>query len=182
MCIPMQVVQGWIIIFYQDGEKQYIRLPIIKKFVTLDPKSYNEQNNEQNNIFEGISDKWLSMLEEDDVVKGENTIIDSEQGQVKAKVVTITLTEKKQLKTFGKEVVNTLIEQGFVENYIQVDDLDSEELANIMKTTMDQTAITGFQLTIYIDFDGYLIKEELILSLDMQEILGDKIESIDVIF
>lgn len=121
------------------------------------------------------------MLEEDDVVKGENTIIDSEQGQVKAKVVTITLTEK-QLKTFGKEVVNTLIEQGFVENYIQVDDLDSEELANIMKTTMDQTAITGFQLTIYIDFDGYLIKEELILSLDMQEILGDKIESIDVIF
>lgn len=37
--------------FYQDGEKQYIRLPIIKKFVTLDPKSYNEQNNEQNNIF-----------------------------------------------------------------------------------------------------------------------------------
>ncbi|QUI25190.1 hypothetical protein HZI73_24110 [Vallitalea pronyensis] len=160
--------------YYQEGEKRYVRLPIIKKFLIV------EDNAKQtSNPFAGISSRWLNMLEEEDVVQGENTIIDSAEGQVKAKVVTISLTEN-QLKIFGNEVITLLMSDGFIENYLE-SNMDREELVSMMKSGIEHTDIKDFQLTIYIDFDGYVIKETLSMCLDMEEISNGKMETMDII-
>lgn len=166
--------------YYKNGDLEFIRLPIIKKYVVLEsPKDVP-----QTNIFSDISKIWLDIIVEDDVAKGENTIVDSEEGQVKAKVVTVTLADD-HLKTLGKAVLERLLEEGFIESIMQTSNGDSEEsiknIKNNIKKTMESMVVTSMTLKAYIDFDGYLIREDMIVGLDMSDTLGSIFESVEVI-
>lgn len=156
--------------YYRDGDKEFIRIPVLRKYVNIKEKKEEAVNNHYETSFSDISSKWLELLGEDDVVKGEDTIIDTEEGKVKAKAVTITIKDE-QLKAFSEEVIRIITETGMMDDFVFVTDgdWDKDEVVQSIYDSMERITFESFEAKAYIDFDGYLIKEDMTIGISMKD-------------
>ncbi|GMQ60661.1 hypothetical protein AN1V17_50620 [Vallitalea sediminicola] len=171
--------------FYKDGDKEYIQIPVLKKYVKLDEKNFT--TNKYENIFTNVSEKWLELLGEENVIKGQNTIIDTKDGQVKAKEVSIKINAD-QLKQLSEEIIKSITEGDILEDFIFItneDDkgsIDKEDIKKEIYKIFEGVVFDNFQATAYIDFDGYLIRESMTIEMSMAEQGKGKPMSIKVSF
>ncbi|QUH29931.1 hypothetical protein [Vallitalea guaymasensis] len=159
--------------FYKDGDKQYIQIPVLKKYAKLDEKNFTTNNYDK--IFANVSDKWLELLGEENVLKGENTIIDTKDGQVKAKEVSIKISAE-QLKELSEEIYKSLKEGKIIENFIFIsddrdnqDNIDKEDIIKKIDEMFEIVVFDNFEAKAYIDFDGYLIREKMTIQMSMAD-------------
>lgn len=159
--------------FYKDRDKQYIQIPVLKKYAKLDEKNFTANNYDK--IFANVSDKWLELLGEENVLKGENTIIDTKDGQVKAKEVSIKISAE-QLKELSKEIYKSLKEGKIIENFIFISDdrdnqdsIDKEDIMKKIDEMFEIVVFDNFEAKAYIDFDGYLIREKMTIEMSMAD-------------
>jgi copper chaperone CopZ len=164
--------------FYKDGDKEYIQIPVLKKYIHLNKQEFI--TDKYSNIFKSMSNKWLEALEDEDVIKGENTIIDTEDGQIKAKKVTIKIN-KQQLKELSEEFIKIICDSVFIEDFnsvINIDedqkDINKEDIIKSIKDTFYNISFENFEAKAYIDFDGYLIRENMTIEIKtVKQIKGE---------
>ncbi|GMQ60956.1 hypothetical protein [Vallitalea maricola] len=159
--------------FYKDRDKEYIQIPVLKKYVKLDEKKLT--TNKYDKIFANVSDKWLELLGEENVLKGENTIIDTRDGQVKAKEVSIKISAE-QLKDLSEEIFKSIKEGKIIEDFIFItenrdnqDDIDKKEIMKRIDEILERVVFDNFEAKAYIDFDGYLIREKMTIEMSMDD-------------
>lgn len=183
---------GFDIEYYDDGEKPFIKMPMMEKYVYLsdfekmsgdngengsvDPSSTSAFKNPQDFISEESIEKigklWNESIQRENVFKGSKSLIDTPEGEVKA--------TKYQIK-YGDELFKELVsetikiiandpkfkEQGMNMLSEGADDEDKsleEALANIHE---DMT-INDFTVENYIDIDGYIVKEDILVDIGIK--------------
>lgn len=153
--------------YYDDGQQKYIKMPIVGKYIVINEEeifkivpdgAYQEDLeftfNEE--IFNEIEKVWLDLLEKKDVFRGENNIISTPEGEVKARKYSIVL-EDSQVKRFVKEVI-TIIKES-----------DEFKKANGKITTswIDDCNFSDFSYEAYVDIDGYIVEENFHMKMEI---------------
>lgn len=182
--------------YYFDGDKAYIKLPILGKYIKLDQYiqqygAINKANNyEDNAIFitnetkEKIKDEWMKLFGQKDVVSGENILLSTEDGEVKAKYYTINLTGE-QVKSYVAELINILLNDELFTQYIfernsilDKNSKNKEEIIQELNEWVEKFTITDFNYSAYIDVDGYIIKENISVFIKLNSDKQEKIKEI----
>lgn len=158
--------------FYSEDDTIFIKLPFEENYLVID---YNTINQEATTfqgedvftiLFQPFMEKWLSILQEENVVRGEKTIMTTEDGDVKATKYTIQLNEE-QLEALIIELFSILKSNSDLlvstansymdcvlseDELIQlIDDFQSE----LLKSEMSMTVVS------YINADGFIIDTEV---------------------
>ncbi|WP_105615862.1 hypothetical protein [Vallitalea okinawensis] len=154
--------------FYLKGNDIFIKLPFDENYLIIHDNTMNQEVATMQDeeiftiIFQPFMEKWLEVLQEENVVRGEKTIMTTEDGDVKATKYTIQLNEEQLqtlvtvlssiLKSNSELILSTVNNYAeFVlteEEFIQlIDDLKSE----LLKSDMSITAMS------YINADGFVI-------------------------
>ncbi|GKX29782.1 hypothetical protein SH1V18_22620 [Vallitalea longa] len=164
--------------YYKDGDEQYVKIPVLNKYINLTKEKFI--NNEYNDIFKAVSDKWLDLLKEENVLKGNDTIVDTKEGQVKAKEVTINIQDE-QLNELSKVIIDTIIDSGILEDFIYViddegntDKIRKEDVVEVINEAFSNLIFDSFEAKAYIDFDGYLIEENIEMNMRISEKMNGK--------
>ncbi|MCT4598382.1 MAG: hypothetical protein N4A50_10960 [Vallitalea sp.] len=156
--------------YYRNGNEGYVKIPVLNKYIDIDEGKEIVNTKEYGSFFSTIEESWLELLEEDDVVKGENTIIDTEEGQVKATIVTININEA-LLKKYAEKITYILMDSDIINKIVDVnyDSAHKEKLRETLTRTLKKIQFEDFKTLAYIDFDGYLIKEEISMRMKMAD-------------
>lgn len=164
---------GYDFLIYSLEEKAYIKFPMQSKFVdfstfsgNLDENKIGETFNQE--IFTLINNKWLEMLEKDDVVRGNKSVMEIEDGDVKVTEYVIEPSQD-QLFVFLYDVIQILSEnKDSLENFIEFDKEQSFE--KYINDIMNEIENVSFSYKAYIDIDNYLVNEYIELSYNLNEV------------
>lgn len=171
---------GFDAVFYDDGEKSFLKMPIIGKYMVFDEEfieNYSKDiniSNEENEFiseenFEEIKKKWLDMIKSDDVFAGKDSVMTTPDGEVKVTEYNIKLTDGqfKNLLNESLEIVydDEAIKEN-IEKYMKQSDendidINSEEFFDNLKKGLEESEIENLSYKAYIDIDGYIVKESI---------------------
>lgn len=176
---------GYDSIYYQENdEKQYLYMPMFNEYFKV--KSWQEQfkENDIQEIFKKIRKVWVDILEDEDVIKSKNTVIETEQGNVKANIYTINFTEE-QLNKLVKESINILMKENALEvimkNY-KIKEEDIKEDINYITKLLNKMQIITSSGKVYVDYDGYPILETYEIEIGFSDTQSKEIEKIKIEF
>lgn len=168
---------GFDTALYINGDNAFMKMPIMGKYMVIDELNIEDEKMYEDNQFisqettEKISDKWLNLLGKEDVVSGKKTLLNTEDGEVKATLFTISLTENqlKELILGSMEVVmkdgnffNTMSKWVYTDN----EDFSIEEFITEMVKEIYSCKIKNFKYEVYIDIDGYIVQTNMEIDIE----------------
>ncbi|EOC99562.1 hypothetical protein [Caldisalinibacter kiritimatiensis] len=189
---------GFDTTIYVNGEDVYMKMPIVEKYISMsdmtgekaDIDNKEKQPDIMNQFYEkvlkSIKSKWTEILNKEDVVSGEKTILDTEDGRVKATHFTIDLTGE-QIKTLLNESLDIVSEnKDLIKEYIKItnaseenkQDIDLEEVLAELKQKVNQIEIKEFNYNAYIDIDGYIVQENIEFKIRFNDVKPGETEEI----
>lgn len=168
-----------------NGEEMFMKLPVVGKYMKLDEVEANvnvEENEEiiSEETIDFITQKWISLMNDDDVFKGKDIVLTTPDGEVKTTEYVIKLNDQ-QIKTLVKESTDILSRdeklKSFYRKYIEKSSEESnvksfESILAELKTGIDNYNIESFMYTAYVDIDGYIVNETFEISaavIDLEE-------------
>ncbi|MFP4457306.1 MAG: hypothetical protein ACLFPS_06570 [Clostridia bacterium] len=172
---------GYDFLIYSLEERVYIKFPMQSKFVDFSTFTTNFDENEieksfNQEIFSLINDKWLEMLEKDNVVRGNKSVMETEDGDVKVTEYAIEPSQD-QLFVFLYDVVQILNDnKDSLEYFIEFDQEQPLEL--YVEDIMNEIENVSFSYRAYIDIDNYLVNESIKLHFELNDVKTDV--SIDI--
>lgn len=160
-----------------NGEEMFMKLPVVGKYMKLDEVEANvnvEENEEiiSEETIDFITQKWISLMNDDDVFKGKDIVLTTPDGEVKTTEYVIKLNDQ-QIKTLVKESTDILSRdeklKSFYRKYIEKSSEESnvksfESILAELKTGIDNYNIESFMYTAYVDIDGYIVNETFEIS------------------
>ena len=160
-----------------NGEEMFMKLPVVGKYMKLDEVEANvnvEENEEiiSEETINFITQKWISLMNDDDVFKGKDIVLTTLDGEVKTTEYEIKLNDQ-QIKTLVKESTDILARDeklnSFYRKYIEKSSEESnvksfEGILAELKTDIDNYNIESFIYTAYVDIDGYIVNETFEIS------------------
>ncbi|WP_427338351.1 hypothetical protein [Caloranaerobacter sp. DY30410] len=181
--------------FYMNEGRSFIKVPILGKYIKLnDVTDENGSGKPKQSQYEfmstetfgAIKNKWIEIIKQDDVFTGKKSIMSTPDGEVKVTNYTIRLNEKriKEFLNYFMEVIYK--DKKFKENFEaylkQVSNekvkMDFDEIYFNFKKMLDDSDIKEFNYDAFIDIDGYIIKENIEMELDLKKSKGKGINSI----
>lgn len=164
---------GFDFTYYAKGDQQYVKYPVLKKYIDLkqlmastnaegtmgDMPAISEDTQKQ------LSGIWGKLATQETVKSLEEVIIPTAQGDMKAKHLTIDVS--------GEAVKQALLEsQAILQKDPAIEKMMAAQLAkagespDVTYTMMnDDMTIEDFEISSYIDADGYLVKDEVKINL-----------------
>lgn len=160
-----------------NGEEMFMKLPVVGKYMKLNEVEANvnvEENEEiiSEETIDFITQKWISLMNDDDVFKGKDIVLTTPDGEVKTTEYVIKLNDQ-QIKTLVKESTDILSRdeklKSFYRKYIEKSSEESnvkyfESILAELKTGIDNYNIESFIYTAYVDIDGYIVNETFEIS------------------
>lgn len=160
-----------------NGEEMFMKLPVVGKYMKLDEVEANvnvEENEEiiSEETIDYITQKWISLMNDDDVFKGKDIVLTTPDGEVKTTEYVIKLNDQ-QIKSLVKESTDILSKdeklKSFYRKYIEKSSEESnvksfESILAELKTGIDNYNIESFIYTAYVDIDGYIVNETFEIS------------------
>lgn len=160
-----------------NGEEMFMKLPVVGKYMKLDEVEANvnvEENEEiiSEETIDFITQKWISLMNDDDVFKGKDIVLTTPDGEVKTTEYVIKLNDQ-QIKTLVKESTDILSRdeklKSFYRKYVEKSSEESnvksfESILAELKTGIDNYNIESFMYTAYVDIDGYIVNETFEIS------------------
>lgn len=161
-------------------------------FINLKDKSYVElsredfsldENQSIKDLLKKINGKWLEIINEENVMKGERVLITTDAGEVKSREFTITLNEH-QLKEFIFYAIDLFedneIYMDLLEEITYLDDeedrLTEEEKKELYKEMfyeaknfIENTEDLNLFYKAYIDMDNYVVQEDLKFNIGSED-------------
>ncbi len=187
---------GFDSVFYKNRDKMFLKMPMIGKYLDLENMEINTSDNEENGQVKSfdeykdyvskedikkIQEKWNQILNEDDVLKGESTVLSTPDGEIKTTHFMIDLSEEqiKELVDFSVDIF--LSKESFEELItIQNNNLSKEEINTAykqMKNNINKINFNDFSSDIYIDIDGYIIREDISCNIEFKDEDNNKLNS-----
>lgn len=176
---------------YMNGDETFMKLPVIGKYMKLDElmtsldveqKEHSEtkvENAKSKNIiseetFNLVSEKWISLMKKDNVLKGKNIVLTTPDGEVKTTEYTIKLNDEQIKNLFKGSADIVLKDESFKEFYVKMQnsieplkDITLEKLVADIKTDIDNYKVESFSYTAYVDIDGYIVNEIVEVALNV---------------
>lgn len=162
---------------YGNGDKIYLQMPIVGKYMDIS-KEYKEESTQNDdfiseNSIDKIGEKWLDILQEDEVFSGKNTIMDTPDGEVKVTEYTIKIEDDK-LKEFVLYVLDTVSKdenfkknlQDKIKTSKEKEKITIDDIIESSKEMIKESDIENFNYTAYVDIDGYIVKEIIKVNMD----------------
>lgn len=172
---------------FKNGEEMFFKLPIVGKYMKMDdimkeaiqstenPSTEEYSKMISDDTLETLSAEWVGMLKKEDIFKGKDIVLTTPDGEVKAKVYTITLNDS-QVKALAENSINILSKDENLRNYFEdwmkknedqatadFDDFVAEMKAHILQDTVER-----FQYTAYVDIDGYIVDETVEVKIERE--------------
>ena len=162
-------------VFKPSEEELYLKLPYLEGvFDIREGFDVNQMDTDKISGFtKEVASQWNAMLEVENIFVGEKTIIENEDGEVKSTMYTVKPTVA-QLDTFMRSLrTSVLSHQEELKTFLEemnmagsdlskLDDATYEELVNAI---FDSITITRYEETAYVDVDGYIIDEKMVIEL-----------------
>jgi hypothetical protein len=169
---------GYDMSFYSSKEGSFIRIPIVNKYMKLDLEDFENKAMETGNesdeiqdVFLKIIEEWTAILEMDNVVKGEKSIMSTEDGDVKVVKFTVSPSEDK-IRLFLKKIAalaranSEELEKAGGFSFAEFEGenpMDFSEIVEIIEEKIDSLESITFIDTVFIDIDGYIVSDELLM-------------------
>lgn len=163
---------GFDFTYYKDQDKQFVRYPVLKKYIDL--SQLTSQGGQSFNLspetHKALGEVWNKLYTKDTVKQIEKTFVTTTEGDVKA--------TRYDVSASGEAVKAAILES---QKLIMADAAVKAKLAsakNEAQASGESIQITGlpedvvlknFQMSAYVDADGYLIKETIIMGLVLPE-------------
>lgn len=172
--------------FYMDRGRSFIKMPMLGKYIVLDDiitENDIEKDEEgmgkfmSKETFKAIKNKWIEIIKRDDVFAGEKSIMSTPEGEVKVTHYTIRLNEK-QIKEFLNYSIDVISKDKKLKENIkaylnQTSDekvkMNFDEIYLQLKEILNASNIKGFNYDAFIDIDGYIIKENVEIEVDLRK-------------
>lgn len=172
---------GFDIKYYDDSIKAFLKMPIVEKYVYMDDLSALDSGSDletTNMDFAKVSDimseeskeeiakLWKDAIDQDNIVKGKESLIETKEGEVKATQYTIKYEDEMFKELIIKSMLILYKDEKFMEsgliNFSKDQSSNMEFDAELLrKEFLDILMIEKFELNAYIDIDGYIVKEDM---------------------
>ncbi|MFZ7119980.1 MAG: hypothetical protein ACOWWH_03395 [Eubacteriaceae bacterium] len=151
---------GYDFEIYDKDDNIYLKLPMLENYYQVDSDDF-EQNEEQEDFVKTITENWTEMLQQEDVVKGEDSILNTEDGQVKIVKYTITPSSE-EMKQFITESFIIAVRENYelIKEYVKDIEIDMEQLK-----IFDDIKNIEYIETAYIDIDGYMVQNDIDINM-----------------
>lgn len=163
---------GFDFTYYGKGEEQYIHYPVLKKYIDLKQMAKSQSEKGLTSIPElspetqkALSEIWDKLESKETVKQVEETIVTTASGDVKATHYEVEASGE-AVKAAILESQELIKADPAVKQWVekQKEKSQDKEVQN-MDFGIDQSLEIGdFNLSSYVDSDGYLIKEEVKVS------------------
>lgn len=177
---------GFDSVFYMNGDQAYLRMPIIDGYIRLDSFLQDKEEmafSDSGDLFLPIYERWMEILGQEDVVKGEKTYVLTDQGQIKASTYSIVIS-RDQLKVLGDEMFKVLRDKRFFEMAVKEGyykgEMKEEDIIAFVEEYAQRIVLESFEGNAYVDFDGRIVKEEYSLKLGFEEPNKGELKAIDL--
>lgn len=165
---------------YIDGNQMYMKMPVSDEYIDLseelitDETGMNEEGQQFMEVFEPLVEAWKEVLNDEDIVQGENTYILTESGQLKATTYDITI-DKEQLEYLSDVLINEITKEDIAEYFISQnsEDLTTEEIEEVAETfqaSLSNAEIIYFNATAFVDFDGRMVRQTFDFEIDFGQV------------
>lgn len=157
---------GTDLYLYQVGDgKMYLKVPFINALFDVNAQP-------QGNIggfSKAVGEEWQRMLKAENIFRGEKTLIKNKDGDVKATKFTVKPSAL-QLDVFMTQLRLALIKHktefvALAKEMELGEGITEEVFVTIVNAMMDAITITGYEEVAYVDIDGYVIEEKVIIDL-----------------
>ncbi|MTI47513.1 MAG: hypothetical protein FH761_06710 [Firmicutes bacterium] len=176
--------------FYMNNDEVFMKMPIIGKYMNLQGllKKEDDEANEQiisQDTIQKIKDNWIGILNEEDVVSGEKSLLSTEEGEVKATLFSISLTDK-QIKKLVNNTINDLLDDNnltrMMEKFVNYEEksISLDEIVNKIRESISSSNITDFKYQVYIDIDGYIVQSNMTMEIEYPDAEIGEIKSQEI--
>jgi hypothetical protein len=157
---------GYDFLIYITEGNGYIKFPMENKFLEVSKLFKSLENLEEldedeasSELFNKISDKWLEMLQKDNVVRGGKSVMDTDDGDVKVTEYTIEPSND-QLFMFLFDVIKIIEDnKQALEDFVDFD--QNESLDVTFQDILAELEDVSFSYKSYIDIDDYIVSEDI---------------------
>lgn len=188
-------------IYYRNADEGFLKVPFKGKFLKFDAEnmiegldmSVYEEPPISEQTFQKIKEKWLSLVNEEDVVNLGDEVIDTPEGEVKVKKMVVTFSNE-QIHSFLDDVLDLISNDSTFEEKLKsyptytfedgeftaVNDyeMDVEESIELISKLLDDMIVDEFKFITYIDIDKYVIHHQYEVNLSFKGDLETVIQSI----
>jgi len=168
---------------YCNGDEIFMKIPIMGKYMRLNPVitslDLKENNGKNEDIIseetvKTLSANWLSLMNKEDVFKGKNIVITTPDGEVKSTEYTIKLSDEQIKKLFNDSIDSVYKDENFKEFYKKIqksieplEDKTLEGLYADVEECISNYKVENFSYIAYVDIDGYIVNEKIQLDLSV---------------
>lgn len=147
---------GQDVVYYQENsDTRYLYLSVIGKYIdlsqTFEVETTQAEEDGIQEAFAKLGAEITDLLEDENVFRGENVLIQNEDGEVKATKYTITLKEDQLLE----------VSQLLIDMVNQNRDVFESFGDMTLDDNLQNWRISSFSMISYVDFDDYIISEEI---------------------
>ena len=145
-------------IFINDNMAM-MKLAMLGKYVMLDDVAFNKENsnNEYEKMFTKLGKEWTEILKAEDIITGENIIVETKDGNVKTVKYTIKATDE-QMKEFYNRSIKAL--EGSIDEIAAEMVKDEQSFsANDINKYLNKMSLDDFLGEAYIDIDGNIVEQ-----------------------
>ncbi len=159
-------------LYFNDGEI-IMKLPIAGKYMRMNevnnPSAIEESkvNGEiiSESTIKAISEKWVELVNEENVFRGKNIILTTPDGEVKTSEYSIALSSQ-QIKSLFSEVVDSIskdtnLKQLYEEYRAKENKKSFEDVIKLLRDNAENYSVENFKYVALVDIDGYIVSEDI---------------------
>lgn len=165
-------------VFKPSENELYLKLPYLEGvFDIREGFDVNQMDTDKISGFtKEVASQWNAMLEVENIFVGEKTIIENEDGEVKSTKYTVKPTVA-QLDAFMRSLrTSVLSHQEELKIFLEemnmagsdISKLDDATYEDLVNAIFDSITITRYEETAYVDVDGYIIDEKMVIELQYE--------------
>lgn len=168
---------GFDFTYYQDKDRHFLRYPVLKKYIDLDQMAKGQDANLQlsEETKKALGDIWSKLYTEQSVKQVEKTFVQTKEGDVKATRYDVSASGE-IVKAAILESQKTIMNDPFVKERIKTAQDEAKKSGEDLQIVglTDSFDLTHFQLSAFVDSDGYLIKEVIKMGMTVSADIGEK--------
>lgn len=158
---------------YFNGGEIIMKLPVAGKYMKLNelnnPSAAEESklNGEiiSESTMKAISEKWVELMNEENVFRGKDIILTTPDGEVKTSEYTIALSSQ-QIKSLFSDSADSIskdpdLKRLYDEYRAKENKLSFEESIKLLRDNAEKYSVENFKYVALVDIDGYIVSEDI---------------------
>ncbi len=155
---------GFDFTYYGNGDESYIKYPVLKKYIKINPNmtaSADGKNVISEATQKQLSQIWKQLANKTNVKVAEEILVSTSEGDVKAKHLTVNASNEEVRQAIIDSFNVIKNDQSLQASLQGLASKSGEETVGTLNMDVDALTIESFEISDYVDADGYLVKDEV---------------------